>query len=68
MSWIFLTRYCKKTQENEESKRRNQEIIEYITAHKVLNDKELVKSIGKSKSWRELYFLQADISNIDVII
>ena len=43
----FLSfRYSEKTRETEESKRRNQEIMDYITSQRVLVAEEIVKSIG----------------------
>ena len=46
MSVFVYNRYCEKTREDEESIKRNLEIIEYIDAQRVLASQELVKSIG----------------------
>ena len=52
---LLSVRYCEKTQENEESKRRNQEIVDYIASQRVLNNKEIVKSIGYDSKNVEYY-------------
>lgn len=43
------------TQENEESKRRNEEIIAYIQSSRELHVKEIVKSIGYDSKNVEYY-------------